>query len=233
MQEVVIPGRFNGPPDSGNGGYSCGAVAAFIDGVATVRLHAPPPLDTPMTLAGGDAGAVELRHGEQLVASGRPGTLDIDVPPAPSLEQAHRGLESFPFYDDHPLGTCFVCGPDRPAGDGLELFTGAIGDAGVVAAPWQPAPDLLDETGAVRPEFVWSALDCPGSYAALAGLPIMVLLGELTLEQHAPVPGDRELVVYAWPLGSEGRKHYGGTALATGEGEVLARALTTWIALKS
>ena len=102
----------------------------------------------------------------------------------------------------------------------------------MVAAPWKPAEDLLDERGYVRPEFVWSALDCPGCYAALGGLPIMVLLGQLTLRQRAPVPGNQELVVYAWPAGSEGRKHYGGTALASGEGEIYAEALTTWIALK-
>ncbi len=42
----------------------------------------------------------------------------------------------------------------------------------------------------------------------------------------------QELVVYAWPLGGEGRKFYAGTAVATGEGDVLAHARTTWIAVK-
>ena len=45
MAVVSIPSRFNGPPLSGNGGYSCGVLAAFIDGPAQVRLHVPPPLD--------------------------------------------------------------------------------------------------------------------------------------------------------------------------------------------
>ena len=39
--QVTIPARYNGPPDSGNGGYSCGVLAAFIDGPARVRLHSP------------------------------------------------------------------------------------------------------------------------------------------------------------------------------------------------
>ena len=48
-RSVIIPSRFNGPPDSGNGGYSCGVLAAFIDGPARVRLHVPPPLDKSAT----------------------------------------------------------------------------------------------------------------------------------------------------------------------------------------
>jgi hypothetical protein len=232
MEQLIIPRRFNGPPASGNGGYSCGAVAAFIDGVATVRLHAPPPLDTPLAVSRLEGGAVEVRDGATLVASGRPGILDLDVPAAPGLEAARRGRERYPCYREHPLGTCFVCGPHRPDGDGLEIFVGSVGSDGLVACPWNPATELADETGVVRPEFVWAALDCPGSFAAVPGLEPMVLLGELTLEQYAPVIAGAELVVYAWPLGQDGRKYYGGTAVATADGRVLANALTTWIALK-
>src|SRR3982750_648655 len=34
VPQVVIDSRFNGPPDSANGGYTCGLVAAAIDGPA-------------------------------------------------------------------------------------------------------------------------------------------------------------------------------------------------------
>ena len=228
---MIIPKRFNGPANSGNGGYSCGAVAAFIEGAATVRLHAPPPLDTPLSVSCVEGGAVEVRDGERLIATGRPGSLDIDVPAPPDMDRARRGRDHYPCYQEHPYDTCFVCGPHRPGKDGLEIFAGPVGDGGMMACPWTPAADLTDETGSVRPEFVWAALDCPGSHAAIPGLEIPALLGELTLEQHAPVPGDRDLVVYAWPVGRDGRKYYGGTAVATADGRVLANALTTWIAL--
>ena len=232
MEQLTIPGRFNGPDKSGNGGYTCGVVAAFVEGVATVRLHAPPPLDTPLSVERVDGGVVEVRNGEQLIATGRANTLDLAVPPAPDLEQARRGREHYPCYQDHPFGNCFVCGPHRPQGDGLEIYAGSVGDSGMVASPWTPAPDLWDESDMVRAEFVWAALDCPGSFAAVPGLEKTVLLGELTLERHAPVPGGQELVVYAWPVGQEGRKFYGGTAVASADGRVLASALTTWIALR-
>jgi hypothetical protein len=32
-----------------------------------------------------------------------------------------------------------------------------------------------------------------------------------------------------WPLGEDGRKRYAGTALSTGDGELLAKARATWI----
>ena len=44
MAEIVIDERFRGPPDSGNGGYVAGRLAAFVDAPAVeVRLVAPPP----------------------------------------------------------------------------------------------------------------------------------------------------------------------------------------------
>lgn len=35
--EVTIPARFNGPPDSGQGGYACGLLAGLV----------PPAAGTP------------------------------------------------------------------------------------------------------------------------------------------------------------------------------------------
>ena len=229
MEYLTIPARFNGPPESGNGGYSSGAVAAYIDGVARVRLHAPPPLDVPLSVYRLDAGAVEVRDGERLIASGGPAHLDIELPPAPTLSDARRGRERFPYREDHYFPTCFVCGNGRPAGDGLEIFTGPVDGWELVASTWRPAPDLLDEAGNVRSEFIWAALDCPGCFGALGDSRTPVLLGEQVLRQFAAVPGDRDLVIYAWPLGGEGRKHYGGAAIANQEGEALACSRTTWI----
>ena len=33
-ETVLIPGRFNGPPTSANGGYTCGAAANLLDAPA-------------------------------------------------------------------------------------------------------------------------------------------------------------------------------------------------------
>ena len=139
METVVIPARFNGPPNSGNGGYSCGVVAAHIDGVARVRLHSPPPLDTGLRVERDAAGAVSVYSGDNLVASGRSEALDMAIPASPGLEAARRGRDNFPFLEGHSLPTCFVCGSGRPERDGLELFTGPVDDSGLVACTWSPA----------------------------------------------------------------------------------------------
>ena len=50
---VTIPSQFNGPPDSGNGGYVRGLIAherleQGHTGPVTSTLRMPPPLDTPL-----------------------------------------------------------------------------------------------------------------------------------------------------------------------------------------
>ena len=84
----------------------------------------------------------------------------------------------------------------------------------------------------MRPEIVWSALDCPGYFAAMGERPHKAVLGELEGHLLGKVPGRDTLVVYAWPLGNEGRKHYAGSAVADSQGRLLACARSTWITLR-
>ena len=128
--------------------------------------------------------------------------------------------------------TCFVCGPGRPGHDGLELFAGPVEDGSVLASPWEPGEGLLDNHGVVRAEIVWSALDCPGYFACMGENIRPAVLGELQARLLSAVAGRQTLVVYAWPLGEDGRKLYAGSAVATVSGDVLAYARSTWILLK-
>jgi len=230
---TTIPARFNGPPGSGNGGYSCGVLAAFIDGPARIRLHVPPPLDRELDVRPLHDGRVEMYNGDTLVASGGAAAEIFAVPPAPALVSARDAMQRFPAYRNHPFATCFVCGPDRPAHDGLNLFTGPVADWDLLACEWIPADDLLDNGRRVRQELVWAALDCPGFFAAMGEQMRPALLGELYARLLRPVPGGGPLIVYAWPDGQQGRKHYGGAAIATAEGEVLAHSRSTWITMEA
>jgi hypothetical protein len=231
--ETAIPARFNGPPASGNGGYSCGVLAAHVQGSACVRLHVPPPLDTPLLVRGTDDGGAAMYDGETLVASAIPATLDLDIPAPPSVAEAEAAMDRFPCYEGHLFPTCFVCGPERPAHDGLGLFPGSVSDGGLFACVWRPKPDMLDGEGNIRTEILWSALDCPGYFAAVGDQLRPAVLGELIGELHTRVLGDQPLIVYAWPMGDEGRKFYAGTAIATAAGTVVASAKSTWILLKT
>ena len=78
---LVIPSRFCGPPGSGNGGYVCGRIAAYLDGPVTVTLRRPPPLATPMTVERDGEGSVRIHHGPHAdsrggLLAGQPGTRD-------------------------------------------------------------------------------------------------------------------------------------------------------------
>ena len=230
--ETIIPARFNGPPGSGNGGYSCGLLAARIDGPARVRLHAPPPLETGLSVSAAAGGGIQFYDGATLVASAEPAELELAIPPPPSHAAAQAAMTGFPCYEGHPFPTCFVCGPARAQRDGLALFPGPLASGNVWACAWQPSADLLDDRGMLRPEILWSALDCPGYFAVLGERLRPALLGELVAELRADVSAAAPLVVYAWPLGSEGRKHYAGTAIATVQGDIVACARSIWIELK-
>jgi hypothetical protein len=225
---TVIAGRFRGPPTSGNGGYSCGVVADRIAGPAEVTLRRPPPLDEPLAIEETDT--VRLLQGDTLIAEGRAATLTLDVPDAPSFEEARARVARYVGFQSHPFPTCFVCGPERTEGDGLRIFPGSLEAAGLVAAPWIPHAADADDRGHVLRPIVWAALDCPGYFGAAAGK--MALLGRMTAEVRPDVPVGERCVVIGWKLGEEDRKIHAGTALLSASGEILGRARQTWIVLK-
>lgn len=232
MITTSIAKRYCGPPQSGNGGYSCGLLGKQIEGPSKVRLHVPPPLDSDLTIEK-NAGSWLLKQGEQLIGTAMAAQLDIVPPQPPSLEQARAARKNYRGFGEHSFPHCFVCGTGREQGDGLRLFTANISGEDMVACDWEPTADLPDSNGQVKVEFIWSALDCP-SYFAL-NIPVdpdaVCLLGEMTASIDKPVPGDQPLIVYAWKRSIEGRKHYSAAALCTAQGEVLARAEHLWIRL--
>ena len=231
-ETVSVASQYNGPPTSGNGGYSCGVLAVMLAGAAQVRLYSPPPLDMELTVSWHEDGHLEMHDGETLVGSASPTVLELEVPPAPTFAQAQAASERYIGHNHHAYPSCYVCGPQRHPDDGLCLFPGPVDDWNLLACPWQPSENTLDEAGNVRPEIVWSALDCPGYFAAAGENLEVTLLGELVGEIFADVPGDRPLVVFSWPLGKEGRKAWGATAIANQEGEVLALSRSLWITVR-
>lgn len=229
MTTLTIPSRFNGPRDSGHGGYSSGLVAALLDVPARVELRSPPPLDSPLDVVAVDDG-VEVRDGDTLVARARPSPApDVSPPeyvdPAAAREATHR----YEGFVDHSFPTCFGCGPERAAGDGLRLFPGLVDgtQAGVIATPWTPDASLAGDDGTVAAPFVWAALDCPSGFAVFDGR--TAVLGSYQVRHDSPVPVGEELVVLGWPRGTDGRKLFAASALQTSDGRVLAVADALWI----
>lgn len=217
---MVIPGRFNGPPTSGNGGYSAGLVASHVDGYlvgARVRLHRPPPLDTELSVQHEDG--VRVLHGDDVIATAQRDSVGEVVAPVSHAEAVSASKAYYGFVE-HPFPTCFVCGPERQ--DGLRIFPGRMPD-GRTAAPFEVPED-------VSPAMVWASLDCPSGWAVpLESRPYV--LGEIAVRVDAlPEPGDT-CVVVAERTGEDGRKGFARSTLYSPTGAVLATARATWVAL--
>ncbi|MEV4141009.1 hypothetical protein AB0J72_53705 [Dactylosporangium sp. NPDC049742] len=217
---MIIEARYNGPPGSGNGGYTAGLVAAHLEGPAEVTLRRPPPLDTPLAVST-TAGSVQVHDGDALVASARADSGDRpDAVPAVPFAAAVEASAGYPGFAAHPFPTCFVCGPERT--DGLGLFPGPLPD-GRTATPWRVPAD-------VSPVLVWAALDCPGGWSVLTeGRPYV--LGRMTAHVDAVPPAGAECVITGRHVGSEGRKASVLSTLYGPGGDVLAVAHATWIAV--
>ncbi len=233
QDQVIIKARFNGPAHSGNGGYVCGVLARRIEGPSETTLRAPPPLETPLDVVR-DGETVRLMHEGAAVAEARPATFTLAAPPAPTLEQARAAQARYVGLRDHRYSTCFTCGPGRAAHDGLKIYTGPIEGKPIVAATWTPSADLAGEDGRVAPEFMHAALDCPSYWALPRAGEMAALLARLTSSIDGELPRVGEpLIVAAWHIASDGRKHRGASAVYTPDGQVLARSEALWIEPRS
>jgi hypothetical protein len=235
MPELTIPSRFCGPCRSGNGGYTCGRIAAYADHPVAVTLHRPPPLATPMAVEQVDGGSLRVRHGRTLIAEA---TAPLDLPaleaPGPvSAAEARMASGKARYFQDPVFPDCFVCGMDRQPRDGLRIFPGPVHGGAMWAAPWTPDSSVAGADGRVRPEVAWAALDCPSGIAAAEDARLdpdtAIVLGRMTARLALlPAPGDQCRVI-AWPAGRDGRKLAAGSALLGPDGEVTAAALAVWI----
>jgi hypothetical protein len=236
---ITIPSRFNGPPASGQGGYSSGVLASHLEGPAAVSLRRPIPLDQELEVRLESAPAEEGDRSpeaspERTVARAFDGAGELiaEAVPAPpmapwdapqvSLEAARRAKNGFTPVPDGTFDHCFVCG--RARHDGFGLFPGAVAGTDLVAAPWTAPEWSADSAGVVRPELVWSALDCPGYFAIHGGDLAVAFLARMQSEVHAPVRAGVEYVVVGRPLRRDGRKGFAATAIIDAGGAVLARS---------
>ena len=206
---LTIPSRFNGPAGIGNGGYVCGRIAAYVDGPATVTLRRPPPLDTPMAVER-DEGSVRVLVGGTLIgeAAPAPDGRRLELASAVSLAEARAAAGRARYFADPVFPDCFVCGMNRPPGDGLRIFPGPVAgrwgvggavDTGSLGRRRRREGTAGGGLGGAR----LSQRDRrrrggrPGRRRGRSGLGHAILLGRMTASLAAtargrrPVPGDR------------------------------------------
>jgi hypothetical protein len=233
VRHLVVPARFNGPPDSGNGGYVAGRLAVLLPSARAVQvtLRQPPPLEVPLEVRAAGGGLEAVRDGG-VVAAAEPADLTTDpLPPVP-FESAVAAQERYAGLTAHPFPTCFVCGTERVGGDGMHLRPGRVDAAdGPVATTWVPDASLVDESGAIPAAMVWAAMDCPGGWASDIEARPMVL-GRVTAAVHAvPQVGER-CVVVGQVRGGEGRKTFTASTAYDEDGRVLGHAESVWIEVR-
>jgi hypothetical protein len=243
MSDLLVPARFCGPPVSGNGGWTCGAMAQLVHGhpvdhaepwpAITVTLRRPPPLDTAIATTETD-GVTTAADDDGPVASAQRADQPLVEVEAVDPATAHAAEASYSGWSSHPFVSCFTCGPDRAEGDGLRIFPGPVGP-GRVAAVWTPHPSTAEDWHTYDDDHrraslpvTWAALDCPGGWAAdLADNP--AVLGRMTARIDAlPLIGDQHVVVGEF-RGRDGRKLSTASTLYDPDGRVVATAEHTWI----
>jgi len=245
---IVIPERYRGPPQSGNGGYVCGVLSGLLtDGrfdlaggrAAEVTLRAPVPLDQEIAVRR-SADTLTAHHGEKLIAEAALAPLEMDIPKPASFEQALAARDRSPslkvgFHSwlnaertgFHPI--CFCCGAELAPDQGLHVYAADIAGRNQVAAAWTCHSTFADADGRVPPEIICAALDCPGQFAWLAAGTRTGLLGRLTARVERRVRAGEPCVVIGWTMGQEGRKFFAGTALFDAQGTPCAYAKAVWI----
>ncbi len=256
LSDVLVPARFCGPPSSGNGGWSAGAIAvraaeacptdhSLPAPAVTVSLQAPPPLDVPLPVTTTDDGGVSATYDGRPVLSARC-SHDVvpDVEPVRPGE-ARAAMASFVGLTSHPFPTCFACGTGRAEGDGLRIVPGRVADATDVpgeeprprvAATWTPDPSLAgdDRSPEGQPRasipVTWAALDCVGGWAGDLEERLMVLARMTARLDSLPVIGEEHVVV-GMGRGRDGRKAWTSSTLYDADGRVVGSAEHLWIAV--
>lgn len=251
IDTVTIGKRFNGPPQSANGGWAGGILARSLCLPAeqagclsypsvSVSLRAPPPLDIALEVHRNADASLSLKHDGLELAYAQLEKFELDIPKPPPLATAiaasaegyQRGLSRASW----PYAKCFACGVSRT--DGLCITPSPVSDSnqgGVIVASWTPSAWLAETEGSldglVRLEAIWAALDCPAGIAWSFQLPDgapMVTARMSVLIMRLPRV-NQEIIVMGWPIEREGRKLYAGTALMNAEGEVLASSRQLWL----
>lgn len=228
MHTLSVATRFRGPPESANGGYFAGLVAALAPRTVNVRLLKPPPLNVGLAVSVLEDGGLRVLRGEEPIGEAHPATLTLVAPPAPDYLEAVEASRRYAGFRHHPFPGCFVCGTQRARGDGLRIFAGPLAERGMVAAPWVPDASLDAGDGKVRPEFMSAALDCPG-YFAVAPDERTMLLAEFNAHVDRRVHIGESCTLIGWRLGGGDRKWEAGTAVFDGKGELCGRARALWI----
>jgi hypothetical protein len=233
---VTINERFRGPPNSGNGGYVGGVFSRVLVpsgyGGVEVTLRSPIPLDKPLSV-NEQGTAATITDGDTLIAEMKPVEPELEIPMPPDWQTTEAAVDGsfsltpgtmFPGRNGfHPI--CFCCGAEHEAG--LRVFAAPVGKQ--VAAIWTTQQSWADDSGLIPTEYLWAAMDCPGQFAYMATGVRTGMLGRITARVHQQPEAGQVLMVTAWTIQVDGKKHFAGSAVFDQQGRLYSEAVTVWI----
>ena len=233
---LVIDRRFQSWDGVAHGGYVAGLVGSRVGPAAEVTLRQAAPFDVPLSIAGNGDGQIALMEGDAVLARGEAADSSVELPDSVSFDEAAKLEWNHDTLTEHPTPHCFCCGYDRAKGDGLRVFPAPVPGRplGQVVAPWVPDPAFAGPDGAVRPEYVWAALDCPGFWGmalSIAHMPNVITI-RLAASLHAEVRAEEPHVVMGWPISHHGRKFLCGSAIFGPDGDLTAVGRATWLQVR-
>ena len=232
MAQLVIDKRYEGIPGVSLGGYVAGVAAKELGASVTVTLARVVVPGSTVTLERSES-QVLVRVGDELAATAERSPFETTAPVPVSPRDAENASERYPGFDHHFFPNCFSCGPSRLVGEGLRVFPGPVDGRPLVATLWRPPPLVWQADRTVASEFLWAALDCPAIWAHVvhggSEPDDRAVSGRLSLDQHAPVPGEGVSIVAGWPIRREGRKIIAGAGIFSETGDLLVEARQTMI----
>lgn len=125
--------------------------------------------------------------------------------------------------------TCFVCGEENIAGLQLRFYL----EDGRIKTRFQPKPHHCGYPNVLHGGVVAALLDETIAWAANRALARMTVTAELKLRYRKPVPGDREMFVWAEITKANRRIAYGTGAIVDDRGEEFASAEGSFIPLSA
>ncbi|MCB1740974.1 MAG: hypothetical protein KDK91_11435 [Gammaproteobacteria bacterium] len=237
VSAIRIGQWFQGPTGRGQGGWTAQRLAQVASQPTTVRLQAPIPLETDLSVAreGESWQLLDTSQGtpEVIMQAERWQPDYVRTEPV-EIDEAARARARFPVADaEHPAPFCFSCGLQH---DSMCIHAGPLAD-GRFATDWTVPGWTRLADGSADEAAVWAALDCTASWYVYGHggreRPGPMLTVQFAAEVLVPLmPGERYALVGwhgDWSEGWEGRKRGAASAAFDARGRLVAQSRSFWL----
>ena len=221
-----------GPPGTGQGGYSAYRFCEIVGQPLSVRLHSPIPLGAELVVENDDDGRFTVSSAEPtLIMSGTPSEPPSHATSTVGLDEACQARESTDLHHGiHGAPNCFSCGINR---ESMGVHPGPLPD-GRFATDLTPPEWALTADGHVEPWAFWAALDCTaGVYVANDETRRIVVTAnyQVTMHRDHIEPGTFAVVAHPVDSGWDGRKKWAASSAFDADGVLVAEALSLWVSV--